>query len=70
MLRMLAIGGCAVLMAACSPTFDWRPVAFGQAGAAQASVLAADQVGVVRLHSFFDIFANSCHTLMSVNMMV
>ena len=34
MFRMLAVGCCAVLLAACSPTFDWRPVAFGQGGAA------------------------------------
>ncbi|WP_368644631.1 hypothetical protein [Castellaniella ginsengisoli] len=35
MLRALAvIGCCAVWLTACSPTFDWRPVAFGQGGAA------------------------------------
>ena len=34
MFRMLPVGCCAVLLAACSPTFDWRPVAFGQGGAA------------------------------------
>ncbi len=36
MFRILAIGCCAVWLAACSPTFDWRPVAFGQGGAAGA----------------------------------
>ena len=30
----LIIGLCAGVLSACSPTFDWRPVAFGQAGAA------------------------------------
>ena len=34
MFRTLAVACCAVLLAACSPTFDWRPVAFGQGGAA------------------------------------
>ncbi len=34
MLRVLMVGWCAILLAACSPTFDWRPVAFGQCGAA------------------------------------
>ncbi|MBB6084688.1 hypothetical protein [Castellaniella defragrans] len=35
MFRILAVVGCcAALLAACSPTFDWRPVAFGQDGAA------------------------------------
>ncbi|MFV0282319.1 MAG: hypothetical protein ACK5JE_00820 [Castellaniella sp.] len=34
LVRRLAAGGCAILLVACSPTFDWRPVAFGQAGAA------------------------------------
>ncbi|MGB3423916.1 MAG: hypothetical protein WBF84_01095 [Castellaniella sp.] len=34
MFRILAIVCCAAWLAACSPTFDWRPVAFGQGGAA------------------------------------
>jgi hypothetical protein len=33
-LRMLAAVIGAAVLAACSPTFDWRPVAFGQDGAA------------------------------------
>ncbi len=33
MFRILAIVCCAAWLAACSPTFDWRPVAFGQGGA-------------------------------------
>ena len=32
--KMGAVGACALLVAACSPTFDWRPVAFGAQGAA------------------------------------
>ena len=34
MFRTLAVVCCAVVLAACSPPFDWRPVAFGQGGAA------------------------------------
>ena len=34
MSRMLAAACCLALLAACSPTFDWRPVAFGHQGAA------------------------------------
>jgi hypothetical protein len=33
MTRILAVLMCALLLAACSPTFDWRPVPFGRQGA-------------------------------------
>ena len=34
MVKTVLVACCAVWLAACSPTFDWRPVAFGQSGAA------------------------------------
>jgi hypothetical protein len=33
MTRILAVLMCALLLAACSPKFDWRPVPFGRQGA-------------------------------------
>ena len=34
MTRILTVLTCALLLAGCSPQFDWRPVAFGRQGAA------------------------------------